>query len=89
LSNIRKHARASAVSISLEHRLDDVIVTVRDNGIGFDAVARAGEIADQHVGLKIMMERAHRIGGRFQIQSQPGDGTLVRLVLPGLRRDAA
>jgi len=89
LSNIRKHAKASLVSVHLEHNLDDVIVTVRDNGVGFDPVARADDIAEQHVGLKIMMERAHRIGGRCQIESQPGGGTLVRLVLPGLHREAA
>lgn len=89
LSNIRKHARASEVSVNLEHNLDEVIVTVRDNGVGFDPVARADDIAEQHVGLKIMMERAHRIGGRCQIESTPGGGTRVRLVLPGLHREAA
>lgn len=89
LSNIRKHSRASEVAVSMECRLHDVVVTVRDNGVGFDPVARAGDISEQHVGLKIMMERAHRIGGRLQLESSPGAGTTVRLTLPGLQREAA
>lgn len=89
LSNVRKHARASAVSVRLEHRLNDVVVTVRDNGIGFDPADSAGDSSEQHVGLKIMKERAHRIGGHFQIESQAGEGTLVRLMLPGLQREVA
>jgi two-component system nitrate/nitrite sensor histidine kinase NarX len=89
LSNVRKHSQATAVNVRLEQRLDDVIVTVRDNGIGFDLAERAGDISEQHVGLKIMKERAHRIGGYFEIESGPGTGTLVRLTLPGLQREAA
>lgn len=88
LSNIRKHSRASEVSVCMEHRLHDVLVTVRDNGIGFDPVARAEDISEQHVGLKIMKERAHRIGGNLQLESAPQAGTTVRLTLPGLQRES-
>lgn len=89
LSNVRKHARASQVDVRMEHRLDDVLLTVIDNGVGFDPAVPADDIAEQHVGLKIMKERAHRIGGKLQVESQPGGGAVVRLTLPGLQREAA
>ncbi len=80
LSNVRKHAQASEVRVTIA-RGEPCLITVRDNGRGFDlaAPARDGSI---HVGLSIMRERAHRIGGRFDIQSQPGQGTLMTLTLP-------
>lgn len=79
LSNVRKHAQASEVRVTIA-RGEPCLITVRDNGRGFDlaAPARDGSI---HVGLSIMRERAHRIGGRFDIQSQPGQGTLMTLTL--------
>ncbi len=54
---------------------------VHDNGRGFDPGASAAD-GDAHVGIKIMRERAHRIGGQFDIQSRPGEGTTVTLRLP-------
>jgi len=87
LSNIRKHARASAVEVRMEHRLDDVEFAVCDNGVGFDPAA--DDVSEQHIGLKIMKERAHRIGGRLEIDSTPGQGTVVRLVLPGRQKETA
>ncbi len=80
LSNVRKHAAASQVEVSIE-RGENCVITVRDNGRGFDPAATDldGEI---HVGINIMRERAHRIGGRFDIQSRLGEGTTVTLSLP-------
>jgi two-component system nitrate/nitrite sensor histidine kinase NarX len=81
LSNIRKHARASQVSVRIE-REDECVISVQDDGRGFDTVAATDE-GDVHVGIKIMRERAHRIGGQFSIKSKPGMGTTVILRLPG------
>ncbi len=84
LSNVRKHARATQVKVTIE-RNDECLIAVRDNGCGFDAQA-ASDDGDVHVGIKIMRERAHRIGGQFKIESVPGEGTTVTLGLP---RDSA
>ncbi|WP_310567816.1 type IV pili methyl-accepting chemotaxis transducer N-terminal domain-containing protein [Hydrogenophaga sp.] len=78
LSNVRKHAGASHVSLDV-HKGAQWRFVVRDNGSGFDTAQRHGET---HVGTKIMRERAERIGATVQIQSQPGQGTSVTLTLP-------
>lgn len=78
LSNVRKHADASHVSLDV-HKGEQWRFVVRDNGSGFDTAQQHGET---HVGTKIMRERAERIGASVQIESQTGQGTTVTLTLP-------
>ena len=80
LSNVRKHSGATAVDVSIQ-RDQTYRFEVRDNGKGFDPAAAARK-GDGHIGLSIMRERAQRIGGELDIQSQPGEGTTVTLRLP-------
>ncbi|MGP1614042.1 MAG: type IV pili methyl-accepting chemotaxis transducer N-terminal domain-containing protein [Pollutimonas bauzanensis] len=87
LSNIRKHAMANHVAISLADR-QDFSLTIHDNGIGFD-VETVKQKGASHVGLDIMRERAQRLHARFDIASRPGAGTTVVLHLPSNRRLAA
>ncbi|MCC7101159.1 MAG: histidine kinase, partial [Rubrivivax sp.] len=63
-------------------------IVVRDDGRGFDREAVAPD-AEAHVGLRIMNERAARLGATLQVDSQPGVGTTVTLQLPGQGGDAA
>ena len=79
LSNARKHAGASRIWVEVE-REPQWRFTVRDDGRGFDAGQQAGD--DIHVGLRIMHERAERIGATVDIASTPGAGTRVALTLP-------
>lgn len=85
LSNIRKHAAASAVTVEIS-RNGDCVISVRDNGRGFNPELQPG---DSHVGISIMKERAHRIGGQLEILSTPGVGTEIRLTQSKLYKDAA
>jgi two-component system nitrate/nitrite sensor histidine kinase NarX len=78
LSNVRKHAGASHVSLDV-HKGARWRFHVRDNGTGFDARQQRSE---NHVGMKIMRERAERIGASVQIASEPGHGTTMTLTLP-------
>jgi two-component system nitrate/nitrite sensor histidine kinase NarX len=78
LSNVRKHAGASHVSLDVHKGLQWRLV-VRDNGQGFDTTLQHRET---HVGTKIMRERAERIGASVLIQSVPGQGSSVTLTLP-------
>lgn len=79
LSNVRKHARASQVWLDVQQQ-PEWRFEVRDDGIGFDN--GDGAIDDTHVGLRIMNERAERIGARLEVFSVPGSGTSVVLTLP-------
>jgi len=77
LTNVARHAHAQHVTISLTQDQEQIYLQVRDDGCGFDS-------AQQHAGLGIfgMHERAELLGGTVTIQSQPGQGTMVRAVLP-------
>jgi two-component system, NarL family, nitrate/nitrite sensor histidine kinase NarX len=82
LSNIRKHAQAKQVWVTLDPR-PELSVTVSDDGRGFDSAARPGDgVDDGHVGLRIMRERAAGIGAEVEITSVPGEGTQVRIAVP-------
>ena len=78
LSNARKHAGASHVSLEVR-KGQRWRFAVRDDGAGFNLSQVRGE---SHVGLKIMRERAARIGGEVEITSAHGAGTTVTLTLP-------
>lgn len=82
LSNIRKHAKANRVRVKLQRNLGQMTVTVVDDGVGFDPVNEPNVLSDRHVGLKIMRERAYRVGGECCIDSRIGEGTCVTLNLP-------
>ncbi len=83
LNNITKHAQAKNVYIRLEYRLKQVIVSVRDDGIGFDLdMVRISRARRPSLGLVGMQERAALLDGEVSIQSSPGQGTLVEARLP-------
>lgn len=82
LSNVRKHAQARQVWVTLDPR-PELSVTVRDDGRGFDLAARNSDDGDDgHVGLRIMRERAAGIGAEVEITSTRGEGTQVRIAVP-------
>lgn len=76
LNNVAKHAGASQVWVDLRCQRDRVTLSVRDDGRGFDRES----IPTGHFGLDIMDERAETIKAEFSVTSQPGQGTIVRLV---------
>jgi two-component system sensor histidine kinase DegS len=80
LQNVHKHARASAVGMAWSRANDNWVLHVTDDGMGFDLVKAARH--KKSVGLLSMRERAELIGGSLQIQSTPGKGTAVTLLLP-------
>lgn len=79
LNNVRKHAHASQVSITLREWGRDVVMEIHDNGRGFDP-EDVPEVAQY--GLRGMRERAEMIGAELQIISTPHLGTTVRVALP-------
>lgn len=79
LSNVRKHARASQVWVDVQQQ-PEWRFEVRDDGVGF--AHPEGSLDETHVGLRIMGERAERIGARLEVISTPGRGSSVVLTLP-------
>jgi PAS domain S-box-containing protein len=90
LTNIRKHARAAAVHVVLDRSGKAVRLMVRDEGRGFRSdEATRNNGPGERVGLSGMRERLSLLGGRFELQSEPGSGTTVtaEVELPTKRED--
>jgi signal transduction histidine kinase len=75
--NAVRHARADHIAVGLSARNGHLVLTVDDDGVGFDPGASA--IRARRLGLTSMEERAKALGGRLTIDSRPGEGTRVRL----------
>lgn len=85
LSNVRKHAQASSVTVTIDNQAD-LTVSIVDDGVGIDQ-ALVEERRSQHVGLSIMSERASRIGATVDVaRASPLCGTRVTLHLPAASR---
>ena len=88
LANVRKHAAASRVEVALIRQDGALGVRVSDDGCGFDLAGRASDSAPRdpggrpRFGLAIMRERAEAIGGTLSVDSTPGQGTEIRVVVP-------
>ncbi|HYR94476.1 MAG TPA: sensor histidine kinase [Methylomirabilota bacterium] len=80
LQNVHKHAQATTVGVVWQRSATSWALHVTDDGSGFDLVKAARRV--KSVGLLSMRERAELIGGSLQIQSMPGKGTAVTLLLP-------
>lgn len=80
VTNAVKHARATRIWVSLRRELNELALTVRDDGCGFQPTG-LGE-GEGHFGLLGMRERAERHHGSLQVSSQPGQGTIVRMSIP-------
>ncbi|HEX5501716.1 MAG TPA: response regulator [Thermomicrobiales bacterium] len=81
LNNVRKHARARAVTVALTFAPDAVALTVRDDGVG----CATGVLPDGgagHFGLVGMRERARLLGGTFAVRAGRAGGTEVRVSIP-------
>jgi signal transduction histidine kinase len=81
LSNVRRHASASRISITVLQEGGSLLVEVCDNGIGIAASQDSGG-TDPHFGLEVMRDRAELIGGALQVESSAGLGTRIRVICP-------
>jgi len=86
LTNVRKHAGARGVTVRFARKGRDVLLTITDDGRGFDLIA-VEAAKGMRFGLLTMRERAESIGGVLSIRSAPGQGTTVELRIPGAERE--
>jgi signal transduction histidine kinase len=82
LTNVAKHAQATQVMIYFKIDSEIVTLTVIDDGVGFAPEHRASLDQGHHWGLDLMLERVERVGGRFRIESAPGQGTQIIVEVP-------
>jgi PAS domain S-box-containing protein len=83
LTNVLRHSGATSARIELQQQPGRLRVSVADDGAGFDVGAtRAKAAGEGHLGLVSMRERVEIVGGELEIDSRPGAGTRVNVVLP-------
>jgi signal transduction histidine kinase len=83
LSNVTRHARARTASVGLARRNSQAVLTVEDDGVGFDA----GK-SNYGNGLRNMRQRASALGGELRVTSAPGSGTRLAFTIPFERGSA-
>lgn len=81
MANVRKHASARHVLVSIQRDRQFARASIRDDGVGFDPSAVAGEGRDRF-GIETMSERAEAVGGKLTLSSRQGEGTTVEVQLP-------
>ncbi len=79
LTNVTRHAQATAVKINFEKNSNHYILSVQDNGCGFDATPAKQSLS---LGILGMKERALKWGGQVEIKSEPGTGSIINVLIP-------
>lgn len=82
LTNVRKYARASDVVIEMEFLSDQLTITVRDNGVGFDVKGVLAQNNGKSFGIVGMRERIQLLKGKFEIKSEMKKGTEIKFSVP-------
>lgn len=82
LNNIIKHAEATTVNVLMNYQADKLLITVSDNGKGFDTSAVQVTEKNNGLGMRNMLNRMSMIKGYITIESTPGEGTTSIIELP-------
>jgi len=82
LANVRKHAQATRVTVTLSYMDDLVVLDVQDNGLGFEVTWPPTAEAKRGLGLLGIRERVEQLGGTLLIESTPGQGTTLVVEIP-------
>ena len=88
LANVRKHAGASRVGLTLSYMDDQVALDARDDGRGFDPHSVKPRIGHGY-GLAAMRQRVGRLAGSVAVESSPGAGTVVSANVPAIPQEAS
>ena len=83
VTNIMRHSKATVVTVSLSQQKRDLLLVIRDDGIGFDVRKTFDDATSGHsMGLLGMQERVRVLNGTLSIDSHPGQGSEVRIRIP-------
>jgi signal transduction histidine kinase len=80
-NNIVKHSQAQKATLRIECGEKNVTVKVSDDGCGFDPSTDGNDLSKRSFGLVGIAERTRLLGGKLNIESQPGQGTHVSIVI--------
>jgi len=80
LNNVLKHAKASAIKVTVKKRPTSIVLVIQDNGIGFDFSERYNDF--NSLGLKTLKERTRFLNGTMKINSQTQKGTKLEFIIP-------
>jgi len=87
LLNVAKHARTGDARLSISRQMDQVVICVEDDGIGFDAESAAVSTAGSGFGLFNIRQKIEHLGGVLQFDSAPGCGTKAIVTVPAASVD--
>lgn len=84
MNNTMRHARASAGTVEVRRNGRTLLVTLSDDGVGYDprVASEDGSAGPHGMGLQSMRRRAELLGAAFRVESRPGAGTRITLELP-------
>jgi signal transduction histidine kinase len=88
LTNVAKHARATTCRVFLQRLSNTILITIEDNGAGFDAAEAERTGGERGLGLIGIRERASQLRGTVRLESAPGKGTRLTVELPARARAA-
>jgi signal transduction histidine kinase len=78
MQNSLKHAECTLINVTVKDISEGLVLDATDNGKGFDS----GNLQSRGIGLSNMKRRIHLIGGLFNLQSEPGKGTKLQIIIP-------
>lgn len=84
LTNVIRHSGGDLVTITIEIRDKHIFLNIVDNGVGFLAEIIYERRRENRLGVYGMMERVELLGGTFRIESQPGQGTNIKVIVPNV-----
>jgi signal transduction histidine kinase len=82
VQNAVKHAGATGIDVAVASDGHAAVLTIRDDGHGFDSATALREPAEGHIGLRLIDDLAAEAGGRMEVTSAAGSGTMVRVEVP-------
>lgn len=83
LTNIAKHAEAQSVTVMIENHMNNVMLEIDDDGVGFDPEKiKINQFERKNLGILGMQERVRLISGEFQLKSREGEGTSIMVKIP-------
>ena len=81
-TNVTRHAKATQVHVTIQHELQTLRCSVKDNGIGFDVSSLSARIGERGLGMIGIRERLNSLGGALSLVSTPGQGTELMITIP-------